>query len=397
VRRRYDICAAVVSDLAFDARVWKELRSLRARGYSIALIGCAYEIRGVHRRRVGDIDVAEVNLGSRGGQISLIRRAKTLARLWLLILRTPARCYHAHNIHTGPPSWLASRLRRAALVYDAHELYGEMTGFGSMNRVLGRLNFAVERLMVRRSDAVITTNPSRAEILKNRHGERSIVVLENVPERREEIKPLDPGFPAHVPIVLYQGGIYARDRAFRASIRALKFLDDAVLVILGFGRDSDLKLIRQWADEEGVADRVHLLPPRPFDELVRTAAAATVGIVPIRAIDLGTYTGDTNKLFEYLMAGLPVAASNLPEIRRVLTAGDPPPGELFDAEDPESIALAIGRLLADEELYAARRREARRLALEHYNWNVQEPRLVEIYREVLTNAPRRRRTKNRPL
>jgi glycosyltransferase involved in cell wall biosynthesis len=123
-----------------------------------------------------------------------------------------------------------------------------------------------------------------------------------------------------------------------------------------------------------------------------------VGIVSIRAIDLGTYTGDTNKLFEYLMAGLPVAASDLPEIRRVLTAGDPPPGELFDAEDPESIALAIGRLLADEDVYAARRHEARRLALERYNWTVQEPRLVEVYRDALTNEPRRRRkASHRPL
>jgi glycosyltransferase involved in cell wall biosynthesis len=396
-RRRYDVCAAVVSDLAFDARVWKEVRSLGARGYSIALIGCAYEIQGTHRRRVDGTDVIEVPLGSRGGSISLMRRAITLARLWLIIMRTPARAYHAHNIHTGPPSWVASRLRRAALVYDAHELYGEMAGFGPLNRIFARLNMALERFMVRRSDAVITTNPSRAEILKERHGQRPIVVLENVPELREEIQPLDPGFPIGRPIVLYQGGIYAHNRAFRESIRALTFLDDVVLVILGFGRDDDLNLIRQWAHEEGVADRVHLLPPRPFDELVRTAAAATVGIVPIRAIDLGTYTGDTNKLFEYLMAGLPVAASNLPEIRRVLTAGDPPPGELFDAEDPESIALAIGRLLADKDLYAARRREARRLALEHYNWNVQEPRLLEIYREVLTNAPHRRRTKNHPL
>src|SRR5947199_181128 len=83
----------------------------------------------------------------------------------------------ALNIHTGPPSWVASRLRRAALVYDAHELYGEMAGFGPLNRIFARFNMALERFMVRRSDAVITTNPSRAEILKERHGQRPIVVL----------------------------------------------------------------------------------------------------------------------------------------------------------------------------------------------------------------------------
>ena len=40
----YDVCATVVSDLSFDARVWKEVRSLTRAGYSVRLIGCGYEL-----------------------------------------------------------------------------------------------------------------------------------------------------------------------------------------------------------------------------------------------------------------------------------------------------------------------------------------------------------------
>jgi glycosyltransferase involved in cell wall biosynthesis len=123
---------------------------------------------------------------------------------------------------------------------------------------------------------------------------------------------------------------------------------------------------------------VTILPPRPFDELVRTAAAATVGIVPLHGDTQNNYLGDTNKLNEYLMAGLPVVASDFPEVRRVVTQGEPPVGELFDPRSPASIAEAVRKVL-DPALYEGRRREARRLALEVFNWQVEERRLLAAY------------------
>jgi glycosyltransferase involved in cell wall biosynthesis len=379
--RRYDVCSIVVADLAFDARVRKETRSLTAAGYRVIVIGCAYEIERTRRRRGEGADFVEVPLGSRSGKISILSRAKTLLRLWLAAIRTPARAYHAHNIHPLPAAWLASRIRRAELVYDAHELYGESADPGRVAAAVNRLNGALERFAVRRSDVVITTNRSRALVLKERH-EREIVVLENVPRLLPEVRPLDPGFPAGKQILLYQGGIYAIARGFRETIQALHELDDVHFAVLGFGRERDLELVRQWAREEGLADRVHLFPPRPPRELIRTASCATVGLVPIRLRTTSSLTGDTNKLFEYLMAGIPVVASDLPEIRRAVSAGSPPVGEFFDVSSPASIADAVRRILSDPEQYEARRREARRLAVERYNWEAQEPRLLQAYRSI---------------
>ena len=132
----------------------------------------------------------------------------------------------------------------------------------------------------------------------------------------------------------------------------------------------------------GVSSRVHFLPPRPFDELVRTAAAATIGLVPIRPVRLNHTLGDTNKLHEYLMAGLPVVASDLPEIRHVAQQGDPPVGEVFDPEDSESIAAAVKRILADQDQLARRRSEALRLARELYNWEAEQRKLLDLYRRL---------------
>lgn len=384
---RYDVCASVVSDLPFDARVWKECRSLARGGRSVALLGCAYGRDDLRRRTEDGVDVLEIPFGWRDRPKSVTRRVRTLLRLWWEILRTPARAYHAHNVHVAFPAWLSARLRRAHLVYDAHELYGEPDDESLKSKLLARGNGMIEAFMVKRSDAVISTNPSRAAVLTEKHGRADVAVVQNVPQLQEEVTAIDPGYPAGRDVLLYQGWITAESRAFRETVLALRELPDVDFVILGFGHESSREQIAEWAREAGLEDRVHFLPPRPFDELVSTAAAATVGLVPIRGDwGINQYLGDTNKMHEYLMAGLPCVASDLPEIRRVIEAGDPPVGELFDPTSPESIARAVKGVLDDRDLYEARRREAQRLSRERFNWTVEERGLLEIYDRLLGAA-----------
>jgi glycosyltransferase involved in cell wall biosynthesis len=386
--RRYDVCASVISDLEFDARVWKEARSLASSGRRVALIGPAFDIDVArHRRDPSGVEVLEVPMGWRQRKKSYLLRVTALLRVWLAVVRTDAAAYHAHDIHVVLPAWLASRLRRAKLVYDAHELWAEAYGVGVRARIAAWGGARLERLMLRRADAVITTNHSRADALTKRYGRKDIVVLANVPFLQEDLGPDGQAFPAGKRVVLYVGRISYEGRAFREAVHALPLLDsDVHLVMLGFGWEAARERIRGWAREVGVEERVHFLAPRPFDELIDAAAAATVGLVPIHGFPLSNRLGDTNKLHEYLMGGLPVAASDLPEIRRVVTMGDPPVGELFDSYSPESIARAI-RTVIDDDRYPARRREARRLAIERFNWGIEERQLLELYDRLLRAAP----------
>lgn len=371
-----DVCAAVVSHLPHDARVWKEARTLAASGRSVRLIGLRYGLERARTTSGDGITVTEQPFGERG-EGTLPHRALIMLRLWLAVLRTPARSYHCHNIHPAPAVLLAARLRRARVVYDAHELYGEPSrDAGAPARLAARVARLAERLIARAADEVITTNPARARVLTERHDLDEVRVVGNLPRRVDEVSPLDPGFPAG-DVLLYQGGIYAEARAFEATIGALRRLPGVSFAIVGFGRDRDRGLIEGWARERGVADRVHMYGPVPFDDLVRIAAAATVGIVPLRNISLNSYLGDTNKLFEYLMAGLPAVGSDFPEVARVLGEGEPAIGEVFDPEDEESIASAIAAVLGDS--YAERRRAARRLALERFCWEHEEPELLRCY------------------
>ena len=376
-----DVCSVVVSDLRYDARVWKQARALAAAGYGVSLLGFTYEIDGRRERVEGSIRISELPFGSRT-KVSRLGRVRSLLALWVATVRTNARVYHCHNVHPAPAVWLASRLRGSKFVYDAHELYGDADDPSSIpQRIAAAVTFRVERFMIRRSAAVVTTNEARAQVLRERHGREAIVVLPNVPPRIERIEPIDPGFPKGVKVLLYQGGIYPQ-YGIAEAIEAVTLLAGVDLVILGFGREAELERLRGIAADHGVADRVHFLGPRPFGELARTAASADVGLVPIKPLNINLRLGDTNKIHDYLMGGLPVVASDLPEIRRVAGSGHPPVGELFEPESPASLAAAVERMFADDEVYAARRLEARRLALEEYSWESVSPRLIGIYERI---------------
>jgi glycosyltransferase involved in cell wall biosynthesis len=388
---KYDICAAVISDLSFDARVWKEARSLASAGRHIALIGTAFDIDGLTRRRdASGVDVCEVPLGWRANGRSRRRRIYALLRVWLEVLSTDASAYHAHDIHIVIPAWLASRLRGARLVYDAHELWFQPYVATLKGRLIAMMSAVLERSMVKTSDGVITTNASRAEVLRKRYGRNDVVVLANVPFLEEDVRPRDPGYPKDKKVILYLGRISAEGRAFRETIEALQFLDDDVhFVVVGFGWESEREAIRRWARDADVAHRVHLLPPLPYDALAGAAAAATVGLVPIYGGAGGPVSetlGDTNKLHEYLMGGLPVVASDLPEIKRVVTSGEPPVGELFDPFSPASIARAVDAVI-DDPAYADRRAQARQLARQSFNWRSEEGKLVGLYQSLLDSPP----------
>jgi glycosyltransferase involved in cell wall biosynthesis len=383
-QRQYEVCAAVISDLQFDARVWKEARSLANDGRSVAVVGTRFDIRRTQRRRdTSGADVCEVPLGRRSSRRSRVRRARALMRVWVEVLSTDARVYHAHDIHVTVPAWLGSRLRRGTLVYDAHELWSEMWAPGIKAKVAARCSALLERLMMSASDAVITTNQSRSDVLRRKYGRDDIVVLANVPLLDNSVMPTNPGFPPNKRIILYLGRINAEGRAFRETIRALHWLDESVaLVVLGFGWESERERIRAWAREERLEDRVEVLPPLPYDKLAGAAAAATVGVVPIYKRALNNTLGDTNKLHEYLMGGVPVVASQLPEMEKVVQSGEPAVGEMFDPLSPESIADAI-RTVIDDPRYLERRAQARKLATEHLNWGHEERKLRALYDRLL--------------
>src|SRR5262249_114579 len=143
-------------------------------------------------------------------------------------------------------------------------------------------------------------------------------------------------------IALYQGGLQ-RDRALDVLVLAARALDpDVVMVLMGDGPSkSGLQALIQ---RESLHDRVKILPAVPYGELLTWTPSADLGLIiyPPSASPNVRYCLP-NKLFEYLMAGLPVLASPLDAVRDILLRYEA--GAIVESLEPERVGHAIGHLL----------------------------------------------------
>lgn len=90
----------------------------------------------------------------------------------------------------------------------------------------------------------------------------------------------------------------------------------------------------------------------------------------------------SNKILQYLNAGLAVVASDTAGQREVL-AHEPNAGLLVSLADPSRLAGQLDELLANRTALAMRQQAARRLAVETYCWEREAPRLVALVQSAL--------------
>jgi glycosyltransferase involved in cell wall biosynthesis len=282
---------------------------------------------------------------------------------------------HAHDVNTLLPAWAAARRSGARLIYDAHEISANREGYH------GRVWLVklAERWLGKTAAGRITTTQARADWFEAAYGYSRVVVLQNRPARcvadggdriRSRL-----GIPAGRPIVLYQGGLQP-GRGLRNLLEAMRGLPQAELVLIGDGAQRP----SLEAAAGDIAERVHFVGQVPLAELPAWTASADIGVQTLRNTCLNHYTTDSNKLFEYVMAGLPVVASDFPEIRAIVAEWDL--GELVDPEDTNALHRALQRLVDDGDLRWRLAANARR-ARDSLDWASQAPKLLELYRTIV--------------
>jgi glycosyltransferase involved in cell wall biosynthesis len=136
--------------------------------------------------------------------------------------------------------------------------------------------------------------------------------------------------------------------------------------------------LREAAADPAVAGRVRFVPPVRPDELHAWVACADVVAMPIQASTLNHRLTTPNKLFEAMATGVPIVASRLPGMARIVE--EIGCGELCDPTDPSSIAAAI-RLILDAPPGDRAAMGGRGLAAAHsvYNWERQAEILLAEY------------------
>ena len=388
VSRARRVCMFVTNCVSVDTRVIKEAATLTAAGHAVTVLGLSEPgqaaretLEGFTIRRLRPDTLRRRRPGALGSALAPVAMAWALVDYWrrgfLAATAEPFDVFHAHDLVTLPVAWAARRRRGGAVVYDAHELFTELSRLDPVSRAVFRV---LERLLIGRADRVITVNDSIAAELARRYGVATPRVLRNCP-RTFGRRP-DPSqsslrerarLPAGIPIVLYQG-LYMPHRGLENLVKAAGRFRRAHLVLMGWG--PLLENLKAVAVSEGVTDRVTFIDPVPMGELLAVTAGADLGVIPYRNVGLNNFFTSPNKLFEYCAAGVPVAASRFPELIKVVEGQQV--GRTFDPDDPGSIATAVNAIVDDPAELARFRDNAGRAAA-GYSWEREAEALHAVY------------------
>ncbi|WP_430534613.1 glycosyltransferase [Listeria rocourtiae] len=307
---------------------------------------------------------------------TLVRRSLIFTRMVRQGLAKRYDIYHANDLNTLPQATICAKVfRNKKLVYDSHEVQTSRTGYN--NPMYG----ISEKFLLRFTDVCIHENDTRAAYIEERYHFYPKVIHNYpnkvYPEQAAGIAMhalLD--IPETEPILLYQGGVQT-GRGLDKLVEATALFDRGVVVIIGDGR---IKAeLQQRVIDANLEERIKFLPKVPLHDLLAYTKNAYLGFQILNNVCFNHYSASSNKLFEYVMSGVPVIGSDFPEIRKIVQGEQV--GIVVDSHNPVSIAVGVNTLLADTELREKMRQNCF-LAREKYNWDKEKAIFLEIYKEL---------------
>ena len=396
------IIVAVTNDLATDQRVDRTCRALTGDGWRVTLVGRrlphspALAPRGyaVHRMRL------------------LFRRSAAFyaeynMRLFLLLLFSRADAVFANDTDTLAACSLAALLRRKPLYYDAHELFPDVPELQSRPRVQAVWKW-IERKALPHVSQAFTVSQSVADEYRRRYG-IDMIVVRNVPDRIENgewrmenllphqdnnaifdkpsqlsiLKTNCQPDTGQFSILLYQGAVNI-GRGIREMIDVLQILSDCRLVVAGDG--DVLEQMKQYAAARPWHDRVEFLGRVQPDRLRALTAQASLGLCLLEDLGLNYRYSLPNRIADFAQAGVPVLATDFPEIRRVVEEYgtgilvEPLPAEKKGDDYTQYIVRLAEAVRATlrywRELPAEERRSRFARAGEELNWQHEHKKLL---------------------
>ncbi len=318
----------------------------------------------------------------RSPRIALRRFATSGLAVFRAALAERGDLYHFHDPELIPVGLLL-RLCGKRVVYDVHEdvpaqLRSKHWLPSRLRGVVAWLAGAVQWAGLRAFHGVVAAGDDVAEAL----GRDGVTVVRNFPLLREFPAADTTDYATRAPVVVHVGNL-SRIRASRELIEAMGHLPagSAVrLVLVGRftadGLEAEVRALPGWArtDFQGWGDRA---------TVAARLAEARVGVVMF-----GPHPNHlavrSNKLFEYMAAGLPVVTPDFPAWRALVEGTDC--GLVADPTDPAAIAMALATLLNDPARARAMGERGREAVLATYNWEAEFVRLRSLYERLL--APR---------
>lgn len=378
------ICMITTRHLPGDPRIFeKEARSLINMGFDV------------------DIVIPEGRLPADDYGVSFrffqkapgpLRKFSTIIRTYQKSKEIEADVYHCHEIDVSLfIGYLLKKRRKrqssVKLIFDCHEFF---LGYfaeevPAIFRPLFKYLFVrYEKFILKHCDHIITANSIERSYYQIMFPLKDSTIIYNVPhfqEARPEGRMPD---AAKIYDLCFEGfmNLERGQAVLFELVRRLKAKrGDFKLLILGEIQEGPSK---QWAEafirEHQLEANIMVSEWQPYTRLHEFHVKSKIGIYLYTYTPNNLLAGPPNKLFNFMKAGLPIIASNLPETVNILKETNC--GIAVNPENIIQIEKAIERLLDDAALRAEMGQNGQAAFQTKYNWRIEEGKLREIYREL---------------
>jgi glycosyltransferase involved in cell wall biosynthesis len=281
---------------------------------------------------------------------------------------------HCNDLDTLLIGYIFKRNHRLPVIFDAHEIYPEQFSEELRSNVWHNFYTNFEHRLIRLGDGRMTVCDSLGQYFSERHDAKGFVTVLNVPSLAH-LPPADILLRRRVRRkILYHGG-YSAYRGIEEIIRAARWIDNADFVFRGVGEHGSK--LEELCDAEGMENRITFAAPVPVADMIPAASDSDIGLNPFIPVCKNTEYALPNKFFEYMMAGLACASSDLVELRHL--SRELGVGIIFPSLEPRDIANCLNELLAQPDCIDEYRHNAYEAARTRFNWEAEEGKFLAFY------------------
>lgn len=291
-------------------------------------------------------------------------------------IRVNAYVYHFHDpelIFIG----LVLKILGKKVIYDVHEdvprqILSKHYFNKNIAHIISKVFERIENFCAKFFNYIITATPFINERFFKIN--KNSININNYPVIKDEFFRKEKDFKELDNIICYVGGI-TEERGIKTIIESLEDINNVKLILVGsFSSQSfknECEKLKAWG-------KVDYLGQVDYEQVFKIMKKSKIGICLLKPI-INYIDSLPIKIFEYMMAGLPIICSNFKLWEEIVEDGNC--GICVNPNSKKEISKQINKLIQDYDTLTTMSKNGKNLILEKYNWRTDKKKLIKIYNE----------------